>query len=290
MADRAQVLFSFPLVDPPPRSALRGLLLSVFGTTLIVVGMLGAGLAANGLVWSIIQLIFVLGGCDPHLPGQGLLLPVAIVAIPLGILSSVYGFSEGPRLRERGRRLQARDARTSLDWRKEEPVLLLRSFEDEQIPDPRPLICGSAATKRVSLACSPKWVPSLPLVVRETISVSVVQLAWNLTRRKYQSMEEERIQRYHNFRKRCASFLDEPLPIQLETSLFLEFLPCGEARLLRGRIRPWWHYLFPITGANIMVDLLVPRHRRRLRFDMRHTLKPFVVKAMSLRARRRETN
>jgi hypothetical protein len=82
---------------------------------------------------------------------------------------------------------------------------------------------------------------------------------WNLTRGKYQSMEKHRIQRYHNFRKRCASLLDEPLPIQLDTSLFLDFLPCGEARLLRGRIRPWWHYLFPITGANIMVDLLVPR-------------------------------
>jgi len=127
MGNRTQVLFPFPLVDPPPRSALRGLLLSVFGTTLAVLGMLGGGLAANGVVWSVIQLIFVLGGLRSQLPGQGLLLPVAIVAIPLGILSCVYGFSEGPRLRERGRRLQARDARTSLDWSKEEPVLLLRS-------------------------------------------------------------------------------------------------------------------------------------------------------------------
>ncbi len=93
MADRAQVLFPFPLVDPPPRSALRGLLLSVFGSTLVVVGMLGGGLAANGLVWSIIQLIFVLGGLRSQLPGQGLLLPVAIVTIPLGILSSVLACS-----------------------------------------------------------------------------------------------------------------------------------------------------------------------------------------------------
>jgi hypothetical protein len=45
MTDRAQVLFPFPLVDPPPRNALRGLLLSAFGTTLVVVGMLGGGLA-----------------------------------------------------------------------------------------------------------------------------------------------------------------------------------------------------------------------------------------------------
>jgi len=45
MTDRAQVLFPFPLVDSPPRSALCGLVLSVFGTTLVVVGMLGGDLA-----------------------------------------------------------------------------------------------------------------------------------------------------------------------------------------------------------------------------------------------------
>jgi hypothetical protein len=47
MTDRAQVLFPFPLVDSPPRSALRGLVLPVFGTTLVVVGMLGGGLATS---------------------------------------------------------------------------------------------------------------------------------------------------------------------------------------------------------------------------------------------------
>lgn len=364
MGNRTQVLFPFPLLDPPPRSALRGLLLSVFGTTLVVLGMLGGGLAANGVVWSVIQLIFVLGGLRSQLPGRGLLLPVAIVAIPLGILSCVYGFSEGPRLRERGRRLQARDARTSLDWSKEEPVLLLRSFKDEQIPDPRPidlwqrryeesltrvlskvgpvvaigrpgddLSFGGAARLFVADAhwrqaveylmnCSRAvaiivghseglwWEiqTALKLLPRERLlfffpyvdmgNNSTGRIAqwkgfftrWNLTRQRYRSMEEERIQRYQTFRKRCTSFLDETLPHQLDTSLFLDFFPSGEARLLRARIRPWWHYLFPITGANIMVDLLVPRHRRRLRFDMRHTLKPFVVKAMSLRARRRGTN
>ena len=106
---------------------------------LVVGGMVSGGVAANGVVWSVIQLIFVLGGGQRQLSEQGLLLPVAIAAIPLGVLCSIYGLSEGARLRERGRRLQARDARTSLDWRKEEPVLLLRSFEDEQIPDPRPI-------------------------------------------------------------------------------------------------------------------------------------------------------
>ena len=70
MGNRTQVLFPFPLVDPPPRSALRGLLLSVFGTTLVVLGMLGGGLAANGVVWSVIQLIFVLCGLRSQLPGQ----------------------------------------------------------------------------------------------------------------------------------------------------------------------------------------------------------------------------
>jgi hypothetical protein len=261
--------------------------------------------------------------------------------------------------------LQARDARTSLHWSKEEPVLLLRSFEDEQIPDPRPidlwqrryeeslarvlsqvgpvvaigrprddLSFGGAARLFVADAhwrqaveylmdCSRTvaiivghseglwWEirTALKMLPRERLlfffpyvdmgNNSTGRIAqwkafftrWNLTRRKYQSMEEECIQRYHNFRKQCASFLDEPLPWQLDTSLFLDFLPCGEARILHGHIRPSWHYLFPITGANIMVDyLLVPRHRRRLRFDMRHTLKPFVVKAMSLPAKRRETN
>jgi hypothetical protein len=281
------------------------------------------------------------------------------VAIPVGILSSIYGFSEGARLRERGRRLQARDARTSLDWQKEEPVLLLRSFEDEQIPDPRPidfwqrryeeslvrvlsqvgpvvtigrpgdeLSFGGAARLFVADA---HWRQAVEYLMNRSRAIAIIvghseglwweiELAlhvqprerllfffpyvdrthkptgrvaqwkafftrWNLTRRQFQCMEEERIQRYEEFKRRCASFLRERLPDPQDTGLFLDFLPTGQARLLQCRLRPWWHYLLPITGANIMLDLFTARHRRRLRFDMRHTLKPFVVKIRSLRSR-----
>lgn len=364
VANRAHAIFPFPLLDPPPRSVVRGLLFSVLGTMLVVGGMLGGGLAANGVVWSVIQLILIFSGSRAQLPGQGLLLPLAIMAVPLGIWLSIYGFSEGPRLRDLGRRLQARDGRTSLDWRKEEPVLLLRSFEDEQIPDPRPidlwqrryeeslvrvlsqlgpvvaigrpgddLSFGGAArlfVADVHWRQAVEWLmdrartvviivgrseglwweiqTALNVLPRERLlfffpyvdlpSSSTGRIAqwkafftrWNLTRRKFQRMEQERIQRYGEFRRRFASFLDKGMPDQLGTGLFLDFLPGGQARLLWGRMRPWWHYFLPITGANIMLEIFIGRRRRRLRFDMRHTLKPFVVKATAPRASLRRIN
>jgi hypothetical protein len=45
----------------------------------------------------------------------------------------------GVRLRNQGRRFRARDARTLLQRPGERPVLLLRSFDDEALIDPRPM-------------------------------------------------------------------------------------------------------------------------------------------------------
>ena len=48
---------------------------------------------------------------------------------------SLWGLGTGPRLRDLGRQLRARDARRLVQRRGEMPVLLLRSFDDERMRD-----------------------------------------------------------------------------------------------------------------------------------------------------------
>jgi hypothetical protein len=350
--------FPFPVEEPPRRRVVAGLLLSFSGAVIVAVGFVGGGLAANGILWSVVHLVFLANGRAADLPGHGNLLLLALLAIPLGILLAVYGLSEGVRLRDQGRRLRACDARTVLIRGKQEPVLLLRSFEDEQNPDPRPLdfwqrryeeslvrvlrrlgpvvaigrpgdnmSFGGAARLFVTDAY---WRPAIQYLMKRSRAVAIVvgrteglwweietafetvprehllfffpyvhktEIAhsrvteakvfiarWNLTRRAYQCMEEERTERYDNFRRRCAPLLDEQLPGALGKSMFLDFLPGGKVRLLRTRIRPVWQYFLPLTGANIMVDLFTARRHRRLRFDIRHTLAPFMAKMRSMRS------
>jgi hypothetical protein len=69
---------------------------------------------------------------------------LTVVAGSLLLATGFYGLGRiadlGLRLRERGRRLLSRDGRTLLGKRRDEPpVLLLRSFDDEELQDPRPL-------------------------------------------------------------------------------------------------------------------------------------------------------
>lgn len=128
----------FPLEDPPPRRLVLGYALSATGTFLILLGFLGGGLAANAVIWPI--LIFF------HVPIDGLVPPpvpvmtfLAVSALTIGSVISVFGFVAGPQLRNRGRRLRAGDARRLVQRPGERSVLLLRSFEDEELVDPRPL-------------------------------------------------------------------------------------------------------------------------------------------------------
>jgi hypothetical protein len=132
---RLSEAWPFPLENPPPRHPVHGYLLSFVGTALISIGFLGVGLAGNGVLWS---LLLLSGAVKATLP-LSVTIILGILAIVIGVPSSILAFSKGTRLRDRGRRLRARDARTLLQRPGERTVLLLRSFEDEELIDPRPL-------------------------------------------------------------------------------------------------------------------------------------------------------
>jgi len=128
----------FSLEAPPRRRPLWGYILSAAGFGLWMIGVLGGGLVANGVLWPIL----LLAGLE--IDGAGRPPPVAVMgfallAIGIGVPLHVFGLTAGPRLRDRGRRFCAHDARSLIQQKGEQPVLLLRSFEDEDLQDPRPL-------------------------------------------------------------------------------------------------------------------------------------------------------
>ena len=90
---------------------------------------------------------------------------------------------------------------------------------------------------------------------------------WNLIGKPYRHMETERRVRYQLFRQRSAQYLGETLPVDLKDAFFLDFLPDGQARVLRPR----YGYL-----RNHLIDL-IPRYHR-FRFDIPRTLWPFMAK------------
>ena len=146
--------------NPPQRDPILGYGLLLGGTVLVATGIMGAGLFANGVIWLIVSMV----GFDELLQladtigiATALDMPselqaflssgpwltfISLLAIVLGIAFSIYGLSQGMRMRERGRRLRTRDARAILKRCKKQPVLLLRSFGDEDMVDPRPMAFG----------------------------------------------------------------------------------------------------------------------------------------------------
>jgi hypothetical protein len=116
---------------------VHGHLLSFTGIALIAVGLAGAGLAANGLVWPILLASGVHANLTATLP-VGVTIILGISAIAIGVPTTILAVSKGAELRDRGRRLRARDARSLIQRPGERPVLLLRSFDDEELVDPRP--------------------------------------------------------------------------------------------------------------------------------------------------------
>jgi hypothetical protein len=138
-ANDASRTFPFPVEPGPPRRPLLGLGLSAVGTAAVAVGFAGGGLAANGLLWPILHLFLISSGQGSPLPAEAwpLLLVASVLAIPVGALVAVLASSAGIRLRERGRRLRYVSALSLPPDRA--PVLLLRSFTDEELADPRPL-------------------------------------------------------------------------------------------------------------------------------------------------------
>ena len=337
---RVSEAWPFPLEDPPPRRLLHGYLLSFTGTALILIGIVGGGLAGNGVVWPILIASGVPTNLAATLP-VGVTIILGMAAIAIGAPTFILAIGKGTRLRDRGRRLRARDARALLQRPGERPVLLLRSFDDEELLDPRPVSLsqrryeeslssalrhlgpvitvgrpgdslGFAGAARFYVA-QDNWQRAVRYLMTHCAAVVITvgrseglwweigtafacasreQLLfffppvdigpqdpspgagfkeylrrWNLIGKKYQRMETERRARYQLFRQRCAQHLDETLPADLKNAFFFDFLPDGQARVLRPR----YGFL-----RNYMADL-IPRFRR-FRFDMKRTLWPFMAK------------
>jgi hypothetical protein len=325
-------------------------MLSMAGTTLLLcVGFSGLGLTANAIIWPFIALFAYVAGQQNLLPTNWLLV-LSVPGIPLGVLMAGLGISRGLRLRERGRRLRARDARPLLQRPGEPPVLLLRSFDDEELEDPRPIDVfmhryeeslsralsqlgpvitigrpndslgfGGAARLYVSDAYWQKAVHFLmthaaavvivfgrteglwweigtasKVVCRERLLFffpyvhkfekrrsPIADLKetfgrWNLPRRRYQKMDEERRERYRAFLQRGAQHFGNSLPPSLEDALFFDFLPDGHVRLLKSR--------YPVSPYAFFFNIfhLFFRHWRHLQFDMARTLWPFISKLYQL--------
>lgn len=147
----------FPTQNPPQSRPLVGYGLSLWGTVLVFIGFMGAGLSANGVVWLFISVVGfddLLQFADSrgietavNLTPQQLaflssgpwLAAISLFALILGIPIGIYGSSQGMRMLKRGRRMRSRDALAILMQSSKPPVLLLRSFEDEDLADPRPM-------------------------------------------------------------------------------------------------------------------------------------------------------
>src|SRR5262245_45368681 len=131
MSDGIQLPFCFE--RPPGIRRWRGLVITTWGWIiswygfwgLIMVLVIGANVI---MVWPILFMI------EPHAFPAGLALPVVVVF--LIALPSIVVPLLGPELIERGRKMRARDAVDVLAKDRRAPVLYLRSFEDEDLPDP----------------------------------------------------------------------------------------------------------------------------------------------------------
>ena len=104
-------------------------------------GSLRPGRGATANDGALDHLTFTLQEPPPRRPLQGVLASIAGTVL---LLAGVYGLGRiadrGLKLRERGRRLRAVDARTLLrDRPGDPPVLLLRSFAEEETREARPL-------------------------------------------------------------------------------------------------------------------------------------------------------
>jgi len=139
----------FALEEPPVRRYLPGQVMSVAGLCLLIVGFYGGGLAANGLIVAlnaaglgkdVIAFSDMLAEAfDGARPSNTMIIGVGLCVMVLSGGVSVLAFGMGQRLRRQGARMRARDGRKVVLHPGEGPVLLLRSFDDEELQDPRPL-------------------------------------------------------------------------------------------------------------------------------------------------------
>lgn len=129
----------FPVLNPPIRSAILGGALSLLGSITMAVLALGGGLAGVGLVACLCIIYFLITGDQSVflLSSLHLMIPIAMVllGIPLAVAAAHYTIS----LRTTGRRLRSADARPLLRSGKKPLVLFIRSFDDEDLQEPRPM-------------------------------------------------------------------------------------------------------------------------------------------------------
>lgn len=139
----------FSLEVPPVRRYLLGQVMSIAGLCLLIVGFYCGGLAANGLIVAlnaaglgqdvIAFSDMLVETFDGARPSNAMIIVVGLCVMVVGGGVSVLAFGMGQRLRRQGARMRARDGRTVVLNPGEGPVLLLRSFDDEELQDPRPL-------------------------------------------------------------------------------------------------------------------------------------------------------
>lgn len=96
---------------------------------------------------------------------------------------------------------------------------------------------------------------------------------WNLPRRRYQRMNQERRERYRHFAERLSSECGLALPENIGYAQFLDFSSDGNPRLLKDPFRQLV-YLLPTMWPN----LLFPPRFRRAKVNIRRTLRAFIRK------------
>jgi len=91
-------------------------------------------IAVSGIGASTIMLWPIMSIVEPHGFPESIAIPLSVLF--LIALPSIVAPLFGPELIERGRKMRARDAVDALTSDRRAPVLYLRSFEDEDLPDP----------------------------------------------------------------------------------------------------------------------------------------------------------
>ncbi len=117
-------LFPFPILTTPKRRWLPGLVISLFGHVVFSFGFLC--LAAVPAYIFVLPVSFF---ADPQLFYS------FVITVPI-VVPGVAALPMGAHLVLYGRRMRAKDALTVLSKDPRAPVLYLRSFDDEDLPDP----------------------------------------------------------------------------------------------------------------------------------------------------------
>ncbi|NQZ10207.1 MAG: hypothetical protein HRT35_23905 [Algicola sp.] len=130
--EHCDMTLPFSFETPPRRRPAIGYFLERLGNIVVVFCMMGPPMFLCGLGMFILSIWGVNEVLSAYWPAF-LCLTIA------GLIFPLYYLSSGVKMREHGRRLGGRDGRPIVLQNKQAPVLMLRSFDDETLVDPRPL-------------------------------------------------------------------------------------------------------------------------------------------------------